>query len=498
MKSKKSNYLLVISFVSTIGGFLFGYDTAIISGCNTFLQQHFELSATTLGWVVSSALLGTIFGCIVAGTITDALGRKKALILAATCLTISALGSMLPPQFLGDLENAVWFTADANFAFNVLVGVRIVGGIGVGITSVVAPIYIAELALPENRGKMVSLYQLSITLGILLAFLVDWLVLNQAGEAAGVISDESSGLWNWLFVDELWRGMFGTEIPIALLFLTLLFTVPETPRWLITKGRYEEAEAIMAKINGVAYATSKLAEIKDMVKEDNAGFKELFKPFLRIPLLIGVLLPMFSHLSGIAAIMYFAPNIINESIQSVESAFLGAVLVGVVNSAFTFVAIANIEKFGRRKLLLIGVTGAFISLFGVGVLFALGSQFVIIPLLLYVASFAFSFGPIVWVIISEIFPTRIRGLAVSLGSLSLMVTGFVITLTNPILIETVEASGTFFIYALLTLPAIGFIWKFVPETKGRTLEEIEKYWRGKVSTTNGENVFKGQNPSIND
>jgi len=222
-----------------------------------------------------------------------------------------------------------------------------------------------------------------------------------------------------------------------------------------------------------------MEEIKEMVEAKPGGIKELLQPFLRIPLWIGILLPMFSHLSGIAAIMYFAPNIINESIQSVESAFLGAVLVGIVNCAFTFVAIMNIEKFGRRKLLLIGVIGAFISLSGVGVLFAMGSKFVIIPLLMYVASFAFSFGPIVWVIISEIFPTRIRGLAVSLGSFSLMLTGFVITLTNPILIKTVMPSGTFFIYAALTLPAIWFIWKFVPETKGKTLEEIEKFWRKK-------------------
>lgn len=477
MTTKKSNYLLGISFVSTIGGFLFGYDTAIIAGCNSFLEQQFELSAAMLGWVVSSALLGTIFGCIVAGTITDRLGRKKALILAAICLTVSATGSMLPPQFLGDLDKAFWITGDADLAFNFLIIVRIIGGIGVGITSVVAPIYISELSLPENRGKMVSLYQFSITLGILLAFLIDWVVLNQAGEAAGIISSEASGFWNWLFVDELWRGMFGTEIPIALLFLILLFLVPETPRWLITKGKYEKAMEIMVKINGKEQAALQMAEIKEMTKTESGGFKELLQPFLRIPLWIGILLPMFAHLSGIAAIMYFAPNIINESIQSVESSFLGAVLVGVVNCAFTFVAILNIEKFGRRKLLLIGVSGAFISLSGVGILFAVGSQFVIIPLLMYVASFAFSFGPIVWVIISEIFPTRIRGLAVSIGSFSLMVTGFVITLTNPILLETILPSGTFFMYAALTLPAIWFIWKYVPETKGKTLEEIEKYWR---------------------
>ena len=465
--------------MSTIGGFLFGYDTAIISGCNTFLEQQFQLTPSMLGWVVSSALLGTIFGCVVSSMITDRFGRTKALILAAICLTISAVGSMLPPQFLGDLEKAMWFTSDTSSAFIFLIVVRIIGGIGVGITSVVAPIYISELSLPQNRGKMVSLYQLSITLGILLAFLVDWIVLNQAGSAAGVISSEPSGLFNWLFVDELWRGMFSTEIPIALLFLLLLFKVPESPRWLVSKGRYDEAMDIMTKIDGKEYAESQMEEIKEMVEAESGGIKELLQPFLRIPLWIGILLPMFSHLSGIAAIMYFAPNIINESIESVESAFLGAVLVGIVNCAFTFVAIMNIEKFGRRKLLLIGVIGAFISLSGVGVLFAIGSKFVIIPLLMYVASFAFSFGPIVWVIISEIFPTRIRGLAVSLGSFSLMTTGFVITLTNPILIKTVMPSGTFFIYAALTLPAIWFIWKFVPETKGKTLEEIEKFWRKK-------------------
>ncbi len=478
MKNKTSIYLIGISFVSTIGGFLFGYDTAIIAGCNTFLESHFQLSPAMLGWVVSSALLGTILGCIISGTITDRYGRKKALILSAILLSFSAFGSMLPPQFLGNPDNALWIISDPDFAFKFLIIVRMIGGIGVGITSVVAPVYISELTLPENRGKMVSLYQLSITLGILLAFLMDWIVLNRAGENAGIISNDP-GLLRWLFVDELWRGMFGTEIPIALLFLLLLFFVPESPRWLVTQGRNEEAMKTMIKIDGEEHAKLQMIEINKMVHAETGGFKELLQPFMRIPLLIGIMLPMFAHLSGIAAIMYFAPNIINESIASVENAFLGAVLVGIVNSAFTFVAIMNIEKFGRRKLLLIGVTGAFISLTGVGILFAIGSNLVIIPLLFYVASFAFSFGPIVWVIISEIFPTRIRGLAVSIGSFSLMTTGFIITLTNPILIKTIMPSGTFFLYAFLTLPAIWFIWRFVPETKGKTLEEIEKFWRAK-------------------
>lgn len=479
MNSKNSLYLLTVSFVSTLGGFLFGYDTAIISGCNSFLQAHFGLSPAQLGWVVSSALLGTIFGCIVSGLIADRIGRKNSLIVAATCLTVSAIGSMLPPQFLGNLDHSYWLISEKGDAFTFLIVFRIIGGIGVGITSVVAPIYISELTQPEKRGKFVSIYQLSITLGILSAFLVDWIILNNAGAVAGVIADEAKGFWNWLFVQEIWRGMFGTEIPIAAIFFTLLFFTPKSPRWLVAQGRRDEALKIMTRISGSEYAQKNIDEINELVKNDSGGFKELLKPFLRTPLLIGVFLPMFSHLSGIAAIMYFAPNILNESLNNVENSFLGAVLVGIVNSVFTFVAIYYIEKIGRRKLLLIGVAGAFLSLMGVGLLFAIGSNLVLIPLLFYVASFAFSYGPVVWVIISEIFPTRIRGLAASIGSFSLMVTGFFITLTNPVFIKSIDPSGTFFLYGLLTIPAIWFIWKFVPETKGKTLEEIEKYWKKK-------------------
>ncbi len=477
-KGKSSLYLLIISFISTIGGFLFGYDTAVISGCNTFLESNFGLTPVMLGWVVSSALLGTIVGCIVSGLITDKIGRKRTLLIAAFLLLISAIGCMFVPQFLGEATRGL-ITSSQSFAFNWLIIFRMIGGIGVGITSVVAPIYISELTPAENRGKMVSIYQLSITLGILLAFLIDWIVLSNAGDAAGVISNEASSFWNWVFVQELWRGMFGTEIPIALMFFVLLFFTPESPRWLVAKGRPQEAKGIMVKITDEESAKKEMEEINELKHSEKGSLKELFSPVLRVPFAIGILLPMFSHLSGIAAIMYYAPNILNESMNSVEGSFLGAILVGVVNSLFTFIAILNIEKFGRRRLLLIGVFGAFISLASIGIMFALGSEYVIIPLLFYVASFAFSYGPIVWVIISEIFPTNIRGLAVSMGSFSLMVTGFIITLTNPVFFKVIMPSGTFFLYAALTLPALWFIWKYVPETKGKSLEQIEKYWKTK-------------------
>lgn len=479
MPKKSSLYLITISFISTIGGFLFGYDTAIISGCNIFLESQFELTPAMLGWVVSSALFGTIFGCFLAGGLIDKIGRKKTLIIAASLLTISAIGSMLPPNFTADVGSGYTFIKSREFSLNFLIIFRMIGGVGVGITTAAAPIYISELTPADKRGRYVSFYQLSITLGILLAFLVDWSVLSRAGANAGVLDSAGGDIWSWLFKEELWRGMLGTEIPIAFLFLSLLFLTPESPRWLMEQGRVKEAEEIMTRIGGKEMALMEIEAIKRQPKEQRGGFKEYIKPYLKTARWIGILLPMFAHLSGIAAIMYFAPNIINSSVDSVESSFLGAVLVGVVNALFTFVAIIYIERFGRRKLLLFGITGAFISLIGVATLFALDSPYVIIPLLLYVASFAFSYGPVVWVVVSEIFPTRIRGLAVSIGSLALNLTSFVVTYTNPILIEKISVSNTFFLYAILTLPAIWFTWRFIPETKGKSLEDIEKLWRDK-------------------
>ena len=286
MNRKKSTlYVITLSFIASLGGFLFGYDTAIISGCNSFLQTHFDLNPGMLGWVVSSALLGTILGCMISGAITDRFGRKKALILAALLLSLSAMGSMLTPQFQGNLNNPLWITADRSAAFNMLVIARVIGGIGVGITSVVAPIYISELTLPENRGKIVSIYQLSITLGILLAFLIDWIVLHGAGDAAGIIPQNGSPkFFEWLFVAEIWRGMFGTEIPVAVLFFGLLLFTPESPRWLVANHREEEAMDTMVRIGGKEQAELQLKEIREMIKEETGGYQGALLSFSETPL----------------------------------------------------------------------------------------------------------------------------------------------------------------------------------------------------------------------
>ncbi|MEN6384553.1 MAG: sugar porter family MFS transporter [Phycisphaerales bacterium] len=454
-------YLVIISLITTIGGFSFGFDTTIASGAIGFIKNQFALNTNWEGWVVSSALFGCIAGSAVAGPLTDKFGRKIILILAAIFLTVSCIWCIFP-------SSASW-----------LVVARIIGGLGIGITSMAAPVYISEIAPAKLRGRLVSFYQLSITLGILFAFLINTLILYCAGDKAGVVTQQQESFFNWVFVSQLWRGMLGTEAIPAVLFLVLLFLIPESPRWLAEKDQYDDAMNVLVRINGKAEAEKEMRDINEIIHQQTAGLKQLFEPVFRRPLMICIMLPVFAHLTGIAAILYFAPKILTEAGLSLGGSFGASITIGLINCIFTFLAIWKIDNFGRRPLLLGGIFGSFLSLLLVGILFRLNithKYLVLIPILTYIACFAFSFGPGVWVVISEVFPTRTRGIAVGVGALALWITAFAVSQTLPKLIETVGAGNTFLIYAFLTAPALWFVYSIIPETKGKTLEEIEKHW----------------------
>ncbi|HAL44543.1 MAG: hypothetical protein A2Y12_07295 [Planctomycetes bacterium GWF2_42_9] len=459
-------YLIFISLITTIGGFLFGFDTTIASGAIGFIKSQFGLDANWEGWVVSSALFGCIGGAAIAGPLTDKLGRKMVLFLAAVFMTISCIWCMFPNTP------------------SELVVARIIGGLGVGITSMAAPVYISEITPARLRGTIVSFYQLSITFGILCAFFVNTIVLYCAGDKAGIVTETRGSLFNWLFVSELWRGMLGTEAIPAILFLVMLLIIPESPRWLAEKGFADKALNILIRINGRTEGQKEMSDINDIIKQQTGGIGQIFEPMFRRPLMICILLPMFAHLSGIAAVMYFAPKILAEAGLSLKGAFGTAITIGLINFVFTFLAIWKIDKFGRRPLLLGGISGAFLSLLTVGILFHLNITYkylVIVPILFYIACFAFSFGPGVWVVISEVFPTRTRGIAVGLGAFALWVTAWGVSQTLPWLIEHIGAGNTFLIYAFLTAPALWFVYIIIPETKGKTLEQIEQHWIGLAS-----------------
>ena len=456
-KSENSSYLFMLALVAALGGFLFGFDTAVISGTEGFVKNKFLLDALAEGWFVGIALLGCIIGVLIAGYLSDRFGRKPVLMLSAVLFLSSAAGCMISSFYIQ------------------LVIYRLIGGLGIGVASIVSPLYISEISIPRMRGKLVTLYQLAITIGILAAYLSNYWILTNANE-----NQNSAGtFWHWIFINEMWRGMFGAGTIPAFLFFLFLLLVPESPRFLMLKGKEEKAHLIIAHINGEKSAVKEINEIKQSFNTKTGSLKELFKPGIFKALVIGISLAVFSQFSGINAIIYYGVKILKEAGLGSGSAFWGQVTIGIVNTLFTFVAIFTIDKFGRRPLLIWGVTGAVISLIIVGVLFALNiksSTLLLIFILLYIACFAFSFGPVVWVILSEIYPTRIRGRAMGIATLSLWIGTWIVGQFTPVLLESIKPYGTFWLFALTCFPAIIVTWKFVPETKNKPLEEIEKVW----------------------
>ncbi|MEM9328630.1 MAG: sugar porter family MFS transporter [Bacteroidota bacterium] len=458
MKATNVNTLAVIA---SLGGFLFGYDTAVISGTIGFVTGQFGLDTINEGWYVSSALVGTIIGVSVAGILSDAYGRKNILILCGVFFGVSALGCML----------AVGFTD--------LVLYRILGGIGVGVASMLSPLYISEIAPAEKRGRLVTLYQFAITIGILLAYFSNAFLLNLSTSESMA---NQTGVVGQVFATEVWRAMLGSEIFPALLFLVLLFFVPKSPRWLLKKGREEEARAILLTIGDEAHADKEIKEVERNLTMESGGLRMILNGGFRVALLMGMALALLAPLTGINAIIYYGPKILEEAGLQIGEALGGQVIIGIVNVGFTLIAIWKIDQIGRRPLLLTGVIGMVISLVTVGMLFFLevnNTYLLMTFILIFIASFAFSFGPVIWVLLSEIYPLNIRGTAMSIATFVLWLGNVFVGQMTPWFLENLRPHGTFWFYALCSVPTVFIVLRVMPETKGKTLEEIENYWLSK-------------------
>jgi sugar porter (SP) family MFS transporter len=456
MINKQRTYIIWLAVVASLGGFLFGYDTAVISGTLAFVRTQFGLAAAMEGWYVSSALVGCIAGVSVAGWLSDKYGRKRVLLLAGILFSISAIGCAV------------------SGSFTTLILYRIIGGMGVGIASMLSPLYISEISPPGSRGRLVSLYQFSIALGILCSYFVNARLLGSS--KVGLLDNEALQL---VFKDEVWRAMLGMEAIPALLFFILVTTIPKSPRWLAVNGQIEKASRILGRIIGPESAASEIEEIIDTVSAEKNSLKMLLEPGLKLAVLLGVSLAVLQQFTGIDAVIYYGPKILEGAGFELSEALGGQVLIGSINLSFTILAILMIDRFGRKPLLIVGTAGMLVSTTAIGLLFAFGLAEGILLLsfiLVFIACFAFSLGPVVWVILSEIYPTRIRGRTMSIATLAVWIGTATLGQMIPILLENLGPAITFWIFALFCIPTLYIGVRLLPETKGKTLEEIERYW----------------------
>ena len=434
------NQLLIFSSVAALGGLLFGFDTGVISGAIHFIKVEFYLNAYQEGFAVSNLMIACVIGALFAGPIADWTGRKKVLILCAVLFTISTILSALPRSFTE------------------LVIARFIGGMGVGMASVVSPMYIAEIAPAKIRGRLVALNQLAIVVGILLSYFSNWLLVD-------------TGINNW-------RYMLVAEILPAITFLMGLFFIPESPRWLTKEGLEKEALDVLNVVAGAANADHELQEVKKSLAEKRTSLKELLHPSLRRVLIVGILFSLFAHITGIDTIIYYGPIIFLESGFKTDSALLASVIIGITNLIFTFVGMAMVDKAGRRFLLLVGIAGMGISMTLVGFCMQsdmISAKWTLLWIMTYIASFAMSIGVVIWVYLSEIYPTRVRGQALSVATMVLWLGNVILTQLFPIMMERFSG-GTFYIFSFICLLAFIFTWTMVKETRGVSLEEIEKIW----------------------
>lgn len=437
MNKQSFGYILFLSVVAAIGGILFGYDTAVISGTTGVVSAQFGLSTLQQGWYVGCALIGSILGVAVAGLLSDNLGRKKTMLIAAVLFSVSAIGCAL--------------SAD----FSQLVAYRIIGGFGIGVVSIVSPVYISEVAMAERRGTLVSLYQLAITVGFLVAYLVNFLILHNV-ERGG--SFAQAGMQK-IFIQEYWRGMLGCETIPDLLFLTLIFFIPESPRWLAVRSQKKESE-----------------------------WKYLLEPGILFAVVVGSAIAILGQFMGVNAVLYYGPEILQDAGLGGGDALFSQVLVGLVNFGTTIIALLIIDKVGRKQLVYWGVSGMILCLLMIGLYFwkggaiGLGTGFLLTFFLLYVFCTAISICAVVFVLLSEMYPNRVRGLAMSIAGLALWIGTYLIGQLTPWMLKALTPAGTFFLFAAMCIPYMLIMWKWIPETTGKTLEAIETYWINRKNT----------------
>ncbi|MBA6153116.1 sugar porter family MFS transporter [Gelidibacter gilvus] len=456
-------YLSFLSIVAALGGFLFGYDTAVISGTISMVTKQFDLSPVMQGWYVSSALIGSILGVSIAGWFSDLIGRKKSMGLSALFFLISATGCALATTM------------------DILVVYRILGGIGIGMISIISPMYISEIAHEKIRGSLVTLYQLAITLGFLGAYLVNFKLLDHSTSAPL----KGNHLMDLVFIKEVWRGMLGMEAIPAAIFLIIVFLLPESPRWLFMKNKENKAVKVLSDI--FRSKERVMIQLKDMQqalsKQQLSTWETLKTPALFKAVLIGAAIAILGQFMGVNAVLYYGPSIFEQSGLSGGDALFYQVLVGGVNVLTTILAFYIIDKVGRKKLVYFGVTGMIVTLLLISGYFytentlSFPSHFLLIFFLAYIFFTAISISAVIFVLLSEMYPTKIRGIAMSISGFSLWVGTFIVGQLTPWLLETLSPEGTFLLFAIMCLPYMYIIWKLVPETTGKTLEEIEEFWK---------------------
>lgn len=455
MRRQTTFYLLLICMVSAMGGLLFGYDWVVIGGAKIFYEPFFALdgSAAMRGWAMSSALIGCLVGALLSGAWSDRYGRKKLLVVASLLFAFSAFGT-------GAANHFFWFVV-----------CRILGGLGIGIASNVSPIYIAEVAPAHVRGRFVSLNQLTIVLGILLAQIANWLIAGCFPSENGQLSTEG--------VEWAWRWMFWAQLIPSGLFFVCSLIIPESPRWLATTGHGKAAGKILSRIGGDEYALNTLQAMQSVNKVDqetNLGWNFLLRQTgLRRVLLIGVVLSVFQQWCGINVIFNYAHEIFSAAGYAVSDVLMNIMVTGVINVVFTFVAIRTVDRWGRRTLMFVGSAGLAIIYFlmGTGYYIGVSGLPMLLLVVLAIVCYAMSLAPVVWVVLSEIFPARIRGWAMAVSTFFLWTACFVLTYTFPLLNEWIGAAGTFWLYGLICVAGFFFIRARLPETKGKTLEELE-------------------------